>query len=452
MATKVFINYRREDSASDAGRINDRLERELGRESLFIDVDTIPYGMDFVEVLGVGVAKCDVLLAIIGSRWLEALNRRLDSEDDFVRIEIAAALKRNIPVIPILLDGAPMPKAERLPDDLKALARRHALDVRYASFHADMEKLVRRLRGTSAPTPAPPAARSRDDEWRAEGRMKIDAPIFHGAPGGWFLPGAGNLEWFKDHELGPEMVVVPAGEFIMGSSPFEIAALKEYSDCRCEREGPRRVVTISAPFAAGRCAVTFDEWDACVAEGGCKGKDPGLGRGRRPVVAVSWKEAQAYVAWLSRKTGKTYRLLTEAEWEYVARAGTTSAFWWGDTISTTQANYNGNCTFRGSAKGEYRQVTVPVDSFQPNPWGLYNVHGNVWEWVEDTWRSDYKGAPADGSAWVQRNCDGVPRGMRGGSYQVGPGFLRAAYRGYYPTANDDAAPSLGFRVARTFTP
>ena len=155
---------------------------------------------------------------------------------------------------------------------------------------------------------------------------------------------------------------------------------------RTPREGPQHRVTFARPFAVGKFAVTFDEWDACVADGGCNGykpKDEGWGRDKRPVINVNWDDAQAYVAWLSRKTGKTYRLLSEAEREYVTRAGTTTPFWCGPSISTSQANYDGNHTYGSGSKGEYRQKTMPVDSFQPNPWGLYQVHGNVWEWTED---------------------------------------------------------------------
>lgn len=154
MVTKVFISYRRDDSAGHAGRVHDRLQREFGLDLVFMDVDSIPLGADFAEVLVTEISKCDVLLAIIGLGWLNARNehggRRLESEHDFVRIEIAAALKRTIPVIPILLDGARMPTTEQLPDDLKPLARRNALDVRHASFHADVDKLIRSLRSLSS--------------------------------------------------------------------------------------------------------------------------------------------------------------------------------------------------------------------------------------------------------------------------------------------------------------
>jgi formylglycine-generating enzyme required for sulfatase activity len=194
---------------------------------------------------------------------------------------------------------------------------------------------------------------------------------------------------FRDCADCPEMVVVPAGSFTMGSPPGE--------EGRSETEGPQRKVTIARPFAVGKFEVTFTEWDACVAAGGCKHNpnDQGWGRGGRPVIDVSWNDiTREYLPWLSRKTGKTYRLLTEAEWEYAARAGTTTPFWWGSSISTSQANYHGPTTYGGGPKGEYRQKTVPVDSFAANLWGLYNVHGNVWEWVEDCWHMPIPVVPA----------------------------------------------------------
>jgi hypothetical protein len=148
--TRIFISYRREDGAAQAGRIADLLGHEFGPDHVFMDVDAIALGVDFVEVINVEVAKCDVLLALIGRNWLEARNeageRVLDNPDDFVRLEIAAALKRQIPVIPILVDGAKIPPANRLPEELQGLARRNALDLRNASFRADMDKLVRQLK------------------------------------------------------------------------------------------------------------------------------------------------------------------------------------------------------------------------------------------------------------------------------------------------------------------
>ena len=153
----------------------------------------------------------------------------------------------------------------------------------------------------------------------------MDARIVHGAPEGWFKPGAGKAEWFKDLDVGPEMLVVPAGEYLMGAN--------EYDD-----EKPPHRVTIKAPFAVGRFAVTFAEWDA--AGLGHKPGDYGWGRGRRPVINVSWEDAQAYVGWLSQRTGKAYRLLSEPEWEYACRAGTTTRYAFGDSITKQQAQFS----------------------------------------------------------------------------------------------------------------
>ena len=146
--------------------------------------------------------------------------------------------------------------------------------------------------------------------------------------------------------------------------------------------------------------------------------------------------------WLSKKTGRQYRLLSEAEREYVTRAGTATPFWWGSSISTGQANYHGNYTYNGGSKGEYRGKTLPVNSFKPNPWGLYQVHGNVREWVEDCYHDSYSGAPSDGTAWTTGECK--YRVLRGGSWDYFPRYLRAAYRSRY--IPDDRFSIGGFRV------
>jgi formylglycine-generating enzyme required for sulfatase activity len=193
---------------------------------------------------------------------------------------------------------------------------------------------------------------------------------------------------FKECDDCPEMIVVPAGEFMMGSPDTE--------EGRNEYEGPQHRVTISRPFAVGKFEVTFAEWDACVAALRCSHRPEEIWKGgRQPVISVSWDDiTREYLPWLNHKIrrGGVYRLPTEAEWEYAARAGTTTAFWWGSTISTSQANYDGSFAYGGGPKGEYRQQPLTVDSFAPNPWGLYNVHGNVWEWVQDCRIGDYPDA------------------------------------------------------------
>jgi formylglycine-generating enzyme required for sulfatase activity len=200
--------------------------------------------------------------------------------------------------------------------------------------------------------------------------------------------------------------------------------------------------------------VTFAEWDACVAAGGCGGYQPadlGWGRGRQPVINVSWEHATAYAAWLAEKTGAPYRLPTEAEWEYAARAGTATPFWTGETISTEQANYDGDLAYGAGKEGTKRERTVAVDdpALPANPFGLHHVHGNVWEWVQDGYRDSYDGASPDGSKAMDGG-DSPRRVMRGGSWIYYPKFLRSAIR--FKDGPGYRDNNVGFRVARALTP
>lgn len=239
---------------------------------------------------------------------------------------------------------------------------------------------------------------------------------------------------FRDCGKCPELVVVPAGSFMMGSPDLE--------EARTESESPMHRVTIAEPFAAGVYEVTFEEWDYCVSEGGCDGysaNDYGFGRGKRPVVGVSWDDAQQYVSWLSLKTGHPYRLLSEAEWEYAARAGTATPYHTGESISASEANFNGIWVGEPT-----RDEPLPVGSFPGNAFGLHDVHGNVNEWVQDCWNGNYEGAPDDGGAWEAGDCS--RRILRGCSYGDSPGCLRSASRGGIPKAERSRA--WGVRVAR----
>jgi formylglycine-generating enzyme required for sulfatase activity len=245
---------------------------------------------------------------------------------------------------------------------------------------------------------------------------------------------------FKDCDVCPELVVVPAGSFVMGSPADE--------EGHSADEEPQHRVTIGRPFAAGKYEVTAAEWDACVAEAVCAG-DQAANRAsdRQPMTGVSWQDAQAYVRWLSRRTGKKYRLLTEAEWEYAARGGTTTPYHTGWTIGPNQANISGKATNPPTGFGVSVAVkqTVPVGSYPPNGFGLHDVHGNVWEWVEDCVNDGYPGAPTDGSAWMSGKCD--RRVMRGGSWVDYPVGARSAIRSSLGSAS--RGTTLGFRVART---
>ncbi len=232
--------------------------------------------------------------------------------------------------------------------------------------------------------------------------------------------------------------VIPAGSFQMGC----VSGVGCWDD-----EFPVHTVTIPAPLAVGKYEVTFSEWDACVESGGCRHVplDWGWGRGNRPVINVSWEDTQEYVAWLSAQTGFEYRLLTESEWEYAARAGTRTAYSWGNEIGDNRANCGG-C---GSRWDDDR--TAPVGSFGANRFGLHDMHGNASEWVEDCWNDNYVGAPSDGSARERSDCP--YRVRRSGSKSHSPTGVRSASR-TYNTPDDRTADegTFGFRVARTLTP
>ena len=243
---------------------------------------------------------------------------------------------------------------------------------------------------------------------------------------------------------GPAMVVLPTGRFRMGD-------LDGSGD---STERPVHTVTISRRIAMGQYPVTFEDYDRFVAaaEGwgflktffGKKPERPGdqgWGQGRRPVISVNRHDAQAYAAWLSEQTGKRYRLPSESEWEYAARAGTETAFSWGDEIGVNRANCDG-CGSRWDNK-----QTSPVGSFEPNAFGLYDMHGNVRERVEDCWHNNYEGAPTDGSAWTT-GCDGTRRAVvRGGAWFNDPRNLRYAYRqGDVPSRR--CCDDLGFRLVQ----
>jgi formylglycine-generating enzyme required for sulfatase activity len=235
----------------------------------------------------------------------------------------------------------------------------------------------------------------------------------------------------KDHC--PDMVVIPAGSFMMGRP----ATKKGFAN-----EVPQHTVTIAKPFAVSKFKLTFDEWDTCARYGDCRQdvKDFGFGRGQRPVIEVTWDDAHQYVAWLSKMTGEPYRLLTEAEHEYARRAGTTTAYPWGDDIGTNKANCDG-CGSQWDKK-----QTAPVGSFAPNGFGLFDMVGNVWEWVEDCYHDNYDGAPTDGSAWIE-GSDCKTGVVRGGSWFNPPEILYAAYR--RRGSSVIRVDNLGFRVART---
>ena len=299
-------------------------------------------------------------------------------------------------------------------------------------------EMVKALRGKVLPSasPKPASGYSRRQRASAPSPVKSDAVTSQRIVKSSGLVATRDIAGtrFRDFENGPEMIIVPAGTFLMG-------APKSESDSDHER--PRHQVTIAHPFAVGVGPVTRAEFAAFV-----KATKPQMGMRRpswlfpgfeqdedHPVVCVSWHDAKAYVAWLKDQSHKDYRLLSEAEWEYCCRAGTTTAYNMGDTITRQQANF-----------GENLEFTTSFSKFPANAWGLHDMHGNVWEWCGDHWHDGYEGdPPADGSVWVNDVTE--LRVLRGGSSTSDPQNLRSACRSR--DLPDIREKNIGFRVART---
>ena len=273
-------------------------------------------------------------------------------------------------------------------------------------------------------------------------------------------PGLKAGQTFKECRNCPEMVVVPAGNFMMGSPANEPE--------RRENE-PQHRVSIAHPFAIGKTEVTWDQWEACVRDRWCDGiavenalrtNENGQpianfvdwGRGTRPVVGVSWFDAQTFVGWLNSKTGAddAYRLPSEAEWEYAARAGTTTPYPWGTKLDHNYGNFgvpSGGLGGKAEGRDVWVDQTAPVASFPPNAFGLHDMHGNVFEWVEDCYEADFAHAPVDGTANKQGNC--ANRVFRDGTFLSNPYMQRSARRGAPYPATRRGRNYLGFRVAKT---
>ncbi|MEE8584195.1 MAG: SUMF1/EgtB/PvdO family nonheme iron enzyme [Acidobacteriota bacterium] len=368
----IFISYRREDAGGYARGIADRLKQELD-VPIFMDIDAIDPGADFVEAIEKAVGSCHVLIALIGTRWLDATDedgqRRLNDPMDFIRLEIATALERNVEVIPVLLRGARMPRESDLPKPLKSLTRRQALKVSDERWDYDMGRLVQAVERSTTE--------------------------------------------FVLNGVKYEFVKIPAGEFDMGSNNGE------------DEEMPVRKVRISHSFQLGKYPVTQEQWKAVM------GNNPSSFKGAsRPVEQVSWDDVQEFLGKLKRcSDGFEYRLPTEAEWEFAARAGTTG-------------DYAGNLDEMGWYEANSGGETHPVGEKKPNAWGLYDMHGNVWEWVHD-WFSHYGSRP---------NPDADPPGPASGSLRVVRGGSWAAR--HCPSAlRNRAEPgsrssNLGFRPLR----
>lgn len=449
--TDILVNYRRSDSDLAAHLIFDILE-EAFPGHVFIDIDKIPKAAEFPGYLREVLAKCTVVLCLIGPNWLNARSaggrRRLDDPNDWVRIEIETGLAgEGVGVLPMLLSGASMPDESELPDSLRPLVKRQAVEVPAKGFAAKVKDLlpdIGRLRDEGA------LARKRADNAKSIARL---------------LPG----DSFRDAPHFPIMVMTPVGRFRMGSLSREKG--HEIS------ERPRRMVRLPDRFAVSKYPVTVYEWNFAVqagltghawielpekmlrSEGGelirtgllAVGETFDQMRGKiHPAAGISWDGAIAYCSWISKETGRRYRLLSEAEWEYCCRAGTTSAFATGATIDYDQAHYNRFYKYkhqrrRSNERGWTEGAARPVTTCFENAFGLSGMHGNVWEWVQDCYHPSYEAAPDDGRAWVE-SVPNEEKVARGGCFASGENQLRSAFRGRAPRT-PRAAGKFGFRIA-----
>jgi formylglycine-generating enzyme required for sulfatase activity len=358
----------------------------------------------------------------VGRRWHKEIERELHAakavvvlwsatsrDSDFV-LEEAECGKRKDILFPAFIERVECPYG------FGRIQTADLVDWDHRTEHAGLVQLLESLRvhlndsTTESPIIAEPAK---------------SAPIVQTV----LKPGHTFRDKLKSSGEGPLLTVIPAGRFLMGSPDSE--------PNRRDDEGPRHEVIIAQSFALGVYAVTFAEYDRfCQATGRKKPDAENWGRGERPVIRTSWRDAQAYCDWLSNKTQHGYRLPSEAEWEYACRGGTQTPFHTGETVNSNQANFNNK-----------HGRTLPVGLFVPNAFGLYDMHGNVWEWTQDCWHDNYHNAPDDGSAWLEKDggeCN--RRVVRGGSWSISPRGLRSAARNGNITGG--MINVLGFRIAR----
>ena len=527
----VFISYRREITAGEARALFNELLGKLGKNSVFMDVDSIALGRDFRGALQKTLESCDLMLVLIGRDWAEVKDEegrpRLHNPGDFVRLEIEAALKRDIVVTPILVQGAHMPAPKQLPAEIRDLVYRNGFELSHSRWESDVAEMTRRLNldiaqeGRRVEQPAStaaapeaaiaPAARPAPDRrffsrpLRVTRRQALGVAALTAAATGAVIaaPSIRRLlskpplrtisfdvatvdakgvrnppEKYKaavfTERLGPaggiDMVSIPGGSFTMGSPVDEPE--------RQGNEGPQHHVTL-APFFIGASPVTQAQWSAAVLahpDQIRRNLDPNSSFFKGidlPVESITWNQAEEFCLRLTAITGRAYRLPSEAEWEYACRAGTMGPFHFGPTITSELANYCGTggavCgesdgksiasdvyndkKYESGAYGEgpagvFRGKTTRPGTFPPNRFGLYDMHGNVWEYCLDMSSANYADVPVDGSANLSGPSDGQ-RVLRGGSWSHNPAICRSAYR-------DSIAPDfsgwqgrIGLRVVCT---
>jgi len=528
----VFISYRREITAGEARALYNDLVDRLGKNSVFMDVDSIALGRDFRSALQSTLASCDLMLVLIGRNWADVKDEqgrtRLQNPGDFVRLEIEAALKRDIVVMPVLVQGAHMPAAEQLPPEINDLAYRNGFELSHTRWESDIGEMMRRL-GLDAPNvagevkqsasfaAAPNASIAPTARAGGPGRRVLSRPInltrrqtlgiaALGAVGAGAAIVAPSIRRLlskprlqtiafdavavdtkgvrsppEEHTAklfteglglgaGLDMVLIPGGSFTMGSPLDELE--------RQANESPQHHVTI-APFFMSASPITQAQWAAAVLAHPNPIRrnldpNPSFFKGiDLPVESITWNQAEEFCLRLAELTGRAYRLPSEAEWEYACRAGTISPFHFGPTITPELANY---CGTGGAVCGEsdgksiasdvygetrytsgsygqgpigiFRGKTTRAGTFPRNRFGLYDMHGNVWEYCRDLWSANYAEAPLDGSA----NLSGPPDGqrmLRGGSWSHNPAICRSSYRDSIAPDYSGWQGRIGLRVACT---
>ena len=438
---KVFISYRRSDNQYAAKVIYDRLVERFGKESVYIDIDDIPAGVDFRHHIRQAVGECDVLVAVVGDSWQELDERgepRLNNPADFVRIEIAEALTRDIPVVPVLVGSAQVPRENELPADLADLAYRNAREVRAgASMTGDLHRLISGIEqalghvdkaasplqpSTSGRVRASSAAKPVVDPNQSTEVPKWATSADEDQYGRWAAFEVGGQQ-HRMRWLGP-------GEFLMGSP----AAGPELWE-----RGARHRVSLTTGFWLGEMAVSQSLWHQVT------GENPSHFSGENlPVESVSYDDIQQlFLPALNQQNPLLKASLpTEAQWEYACRAGTQTSFSFGDVLSAEMANFDGSNPYNNQQAGIYRKSTVAVDEFQANPWGLYQMHGNVWEWCADGLRNYV----ADEQVVDPIGPDGGERVLRGGAWNRGGRYLRSANRVASPPVS--RLRNFGFRLAQ----
>jgi hypothetical protein len=406
--SKILISYRREDSADVAGRIYDRLIQQFGQEAVFKDVDSIPFGVDFRIHLDAQVAKCEVFLAVIGRDWMKKRGSkgksRLEDPGDFVRIEIESALKRQIPVIPVLVSGASIPPAERLPASLQDLPYRNGIPVRPdPDFHRDMDRLIDQLKKLPSAVPGEVPSQS-----LVEAKHPIDVQ-----------PLIPRVE-VPTREASFEMVKVQKKPFLYGEKRVRKVIDHDYWIDKYPVTNEKYRAFVLADGYGNQAYWSSDGWKWKTEENISSPEywnDTEWDKADHPVVGVSYYEAEAYAKWAGK------RLPTEREWEKAARGEDGREYLWGDEFDQEKCN---------SAETHLKHTT-PVTQY-PNgvsPYGCYDMAGNVWEWCAD-WYDKKKGS----------------RVLRGGSWNSEPGSLRVS--GRYGNSADDRATASASVLPRTF--